>query len=161
MAPYSHCSPPLLFIFSSFDNRECADDFLFCLCEKGQKWKTHMHTSRWQPAMTANYLRKEQFLTSLLKAFDIFCYFENQQAMIASNDNKALPYNIFYMGWHYWIDFLPLHSSHLPKASQQWINKHHTIISGMIRGHCWKHCSVMPIAFWIEKYWGIHASFHF
>lgn len=77
--------------FSSFDNRDHSDAFLFFFSVKkgNKKWKMHMHTSRWQPAMTVNYLRKK------LKAFDILLVFWKQKATTLSNGNKAFPYNIF------------------------------------------------------------------
>lgn len=127
------------FFFSSFDNREHSDAFPFFFSVKkgNKKWKMHMHTSRWQPAMTMNCLREELFLGIFWKHLTCCWYFENQKATTVSNDNKAFPYNIFffYRGWPYQMYFLPLHPSHLPKASQQWINRYHTIISGVIKGH--------------------------
>lgn len=69
--------------------------FFSFLWKKGnKKWKMHMHTSRWQSAMTVNYLRKE-LLEFFWKHFTYCWYFENQKATTLSNDNKALPYSIF------------------------------------------------------------------
>lgn len=123
--------------FSSFDNREHSDAFFFLFVKKGnKKWKMHMHTSRWQPALTVNYLMKELFLEFSWKHLTYCWYFENQKATTVSN-NKAFPYYIFVFIEDDITKYISCLSTHhiCLKHHDSELTSIITIISGVNKGH--------------------------